>query len=98
MIYPILLPLCSLPQFRIALNKNNISKYMYIRYEFFTAVTMKNGVFWDVSHVALVRTGIWEELSASFSRVTRIDELGTTLAITSNRRMLRRNTTKSHTA
>jgi hypothetical protein len=42
--------------------------------------------------VALVRTDFSEELSASFIRVTRIDELGTTLALTSNRRTLRRNT------
>jgi hypothetical protein len=39
-------------------------------------------------HVALVRTDVSEELSASFIRVTRIDELGTTLALSSNRRML----------
>jgi hypothetical protein len=32
--------------------------------------------------VALVRTGVSEELSASFIVVTRIDELGTTLAVT----------------
>jgi hypothetical protein len=31
-------------------------------------------------HVALVRTDVPEELSASFIRVTRIGELGTTLA------------------
>jgi hypothetical protein len=42
--------------------------------------------------VALVRTAVSEELSASFIRVTRIGELGTTLAVTSNRRTLRRNT------
>jgi hypothetical protein len=36
--------------------------------------------------VALVRTDVSEEPSASFIRVTRIDELGTTLAVTSNRR------------
>jgi hypothetical protein len=42
--------------------------------------------------VALVRTDVSEELSASFIRVTRIDELGTTLTVTSNRRTLRRNT------
>jgi hypothetical protein len=36
--------------------------------------------------VALVRTDVSEELSASFIRVTRIGELGTTLAVTSNRR------------
>jgi hypothetical protein len=35
--------------------------------------------------VAPVRTDVLEELSASFIRVTRIGELGTTLAVTSNR-------------
>jgi hypothetical protein len=39
--------------------------------------------------VALVRTDVSQELSASIIRVTRIGELGT-LAVTSNRRMLRR--------
>jgi hypothetical protein len=38
--------------------------------------------------VALVRTGLSEELSYSFIRVIRIGELRTTLAATSNRRML----------
>jgi hypothetical protein len=38
--------------------------------------------------MALVRTDVSEELSASFIRVTRIVELGTTLAVTSNRRTL----------
>jgi hypothetical protein len=33
--------------------------------------------------VALVTTDVSEELSAYFSRVTRIGELGTTLAVTS---------------
>jgi hypothetical protein len=42
--------------------------------------------------VALVRIGVSEELSASVFRVTRIGELGTTLAVTSNRRKLQRNT------
>jgi hypothetical protein len=41
--------------------------------------------------VAVVRTDVSEELSASIIRVTRISELGTTLAVTSNRRRLRRN-------
>jgi hypothetical protein len=36
--------------------------------------------------VALVRTDVSEELSASFIRVTRICELGTTPGVTSNRR------------
>jgi hypothetical protein len=35
--------------------------------------------------VALVKTDVSEELSASFIRVTKIGELGTTLAVTSNR-------------
>jgi hypothetical protein len=34
--------------------------------------------------VALVRTDVPEELSASIIRMTRIGELGTTLAITNN--------------
>jgi hypothetical protein len=38
-------------------------------------------------HVALVRTDISKEFSASIIRVTRIGELGT-LAVTSDRRML----------
>jgi hypothetical protein len=42
--------------------------------------------------VGLIRTDISEELSASFIRVTKIGELGTTLAVTSNRRTLRRYT------
>jgi hypothetical protein len=42
--------------------------------------------------VALARTDVSEELSASFVRVTRICELATTLAVTSNRHTLRRNT------
>jgi hypothetical protein len=43
-------------------------------------------------HADLVRTEVSEELSASFMRVTRIGEVRKTLAVTSNRRTLRRNT------
>jgi hypothetical protein len=42
--------------------------------------------------VALVRTDVSQELRASFIRMTKICELGTTLAVTSNRWTLRRNT------
>jgi glycyl-tRNA synthetase (class II) len=42
--------------------------------------------------VALVRTDVSEDRTASIIRVTRIDELGTKLAVTINRRTLRRNT------
>jgi hypothetical protein len=38
--------------------------------------------------MALVRTEVSEEVSASFIRVARIGELGTTIALTSNRRTL----------
>jgi hypothetical protein len=37
-----------------------------------------------LGRVALVRTDVSEELSASIIRVTRIGELGTTLALTSS--------------
>jgi hypothetical protein len=39
--------------------------------------------------VALVKTDVSEEPSASIIRVTRIGRLGTTLAVTSNRRTRR---------
>jgi hypothetical protein len=45
--------------------------------------------------VAPVRTDVSEELSASFIMVTRIGELETTLAVTSNRCTLRRNTKRA---
>jgi hypothetical protein len=41
--------------------------------------------------VALARTDVTEELTASIIMVTRISELGIMLAVTSNRRMLQRN-------
>jgi hypothetical protein len=47
--------------------------------------------------IALVRTGVSEELSASIIRTTRIGELGT-IAVTSNRLLLRRNTKSSQRA
>jgi hypothetical protein len=42
--------------------------------------------------VALVRTDVSEEISAPIIRLTIVGELGTTLAVTSNRLTLRRNT------
>jgi hypothetical protein len=47
-----------------------------------------------LSRVALVRTDVSEELSASSIRVTRIGELGKTLTVTSNRRTLLRRATR----
>jgi hypothetical protein len=46
--------------------------YCYVRFEVFTAVTMKNDVFWDLRRVALIRTEVSKELSASIIWVTRI--------------------------
>jgi hypothetical protein len=45
---------------------------------------MKNAVFGILCRVALVRSDVSDELSASIIRVTRIGELGTSLAVTSN--------------
>jgi DNA-binding TFAR19-related protein (PDSD5 family) len=45
--------------------------------------------------MALVRTDVSEEISASFIRLIKIGELGATLAVTSNRPKLRRNTSYS---
>jgi hypothetical protein len=47
---------------------------------------MKNGVFWDVTPCGSCRTDVSEELSDYFIRVTRIGEIGTIQAATSNRR------------
>jgi hypothetical protein len=46
--------------------------------------------------VALVRTDVSEEPGASFIRVTKIGELGTTQAATSNRRTQRTKDTSSN--
>jgi hypothetical protein len=52
----------------------------HIRSEVFTAVTtVTSGM---LHRVALVRPDVSEERSVSFFRVTRICELGTTLAVT----------------
>jgi hypothetical protein len=57
---------------------------------------IKHGEYTNVFDIQLLhrvtRTDVSEELSASIIRVTRISEPGTTLAVTSNGRMLRRNT------
>jgi hypothetical protein len=42
--------------------------------------------------VALVRADVSDEITASFIRVKKIGEIGTTLAVTSNRSTLQRNT------
>jgi hypothetical protein len=47
-------------------------------------VTMKKASSGMLRRVTLVRTDVSEELSASFIRTTRIGELGTTPAVSSN--------------
>jgi hypothetical protein len=41
---------------------------------------MKNAIFWDVTQCGSCKTDVSKERSASVIRVTRIGELGTTLA------------------
>jgi hypothetical protein len=45
---------------------------------------MKNAVFWDVTLCGSCKNDVSEELNTSIIGVTRIGELGTTLAVTSN--------------
>jgi hypothetical protein len=54
-----------------------------MRFEVFTTVTMKNAVSGILRRVAPIRTDVSEECVTSIIKVTRIGELGTTLAVTS---------------
>jgi hypothetical protein len=54
------------------------------------AVTMKNGIFWDVTLCGSCKNWLLEECIASITRVERISTLGTTLAVTSNCSTLQR--------
>jgi hypothetical protein len=62
------------------------------KFAVFTAVTRRIASSGMLCPVALVRRDVSDELSASFIRVTRIDELGTNQAVTSKPRTLGRNT------
>jgi hypothetical protein len=57
---------------------------------------VKNAVFWDVTPCGSCKNRRIGGPSASIIKVTRIGELGLTLAVTSNRRTLRRNTKLPH--
>jgi hypothetical protein len=61
-----------------------VSEWKFFRYEVFTAVTMKNAVFWVVTPCGSCNNRRFGEYSVSFIRM-RIDELVTTLALTINR-------------
>jgi hypothetical protein len=52
-------------QFWLPLPATAFEISFHIKFEVFTAVTMKNIVFWDVNGVALVRIDVSEEPSAS---------------------------------
>jgi hypothetical protein len=55
-------------------------------------MTIKNAVFWDVMPFDSYKNDVSEERIDSIIRVTRIYELGITLAIINNRSTLLRNT------
>jgi hypothetical protein len=55
-----------------------------VKFEVFTAVTMKNFILGMRRRVALIRTGVTEECIASIIRMERISDLGITLAVTTN--------------
>jgi hypothetical protein len=55
----------------------------------------KNAVFWHVCGTDLVRIDVSEERSATINKVIRIGELGTTIALTSNRLMITNHLTNS---
>jgi hypothetical protein len=61
----------------------------------FTVVTLKNAL---LHRVALLGSDTSEEYKDSIITVTRIDELGKTLTVTSNRRKLRKNSICSQRA
>jgi hypothetical protein len=54
-----------------------------VRFEVFTAVTIKNAAFWDVMPCGSTRADDSEKRIASIIRVTQISELGTS-AVTRN--------------
>jgi hypothetical protein len=81
----------SFQQIKIAFNRHSISCRQFNFYSFMKEPVRRMVSSGMLHRAALVRTVVSEEPSASFIRVTRIGELGTTQPATSNRRTLRRN-------
>jgi hypothetical protein len=69
-------------------NHGQISSGLYL-YKYLMNWRMPPSGMWRC--VELVRTDVLEECSAYIIRVTRIGDIGTTLAVTGNRRSQRRN-------
>jgi hypothetical protein len=78
-------------EFKLKQTTTQETSLVYVRFEVTTAVTMKNVVFWDVTPCGSSKNRRIGGISSSIIRVTRKGELGT-LAVTINRRTLRRNT------
>jgi hypothetical protein len=57
---------------------------MLCKFEVSSAVIMKNAVFWDVTQCGSCKTDVSEERIASIICVTRVGEIRTTVAVTSN--------------
>jgi hypothetical protein len=54
--------------------------FMFVKFEVFTAVTLKNAVFWDVALCTFLWTGVSEERIASIFRVEKSTSEGPALA------------------
>jgi hypothetical protein len=81
------------PQLEVlACQKHSRPSHYQVTTKFILIHYLKNDVFWDVTPCGSCK----KRLSASIMRVTRISELGPTLAVTSKRRTLPRNTNCCH--
>jgi hypothetical protein len=49
-----------------------LTTLQHVRLEVLAAVTMKNGIFWDVTPCSSVKTDVSEELSTSIIRGTEL--------------------------
>jgi hypothetical protein len=73
-----------------SLTQRRCTDHNYVRFEVFTAVTMQNGVFWDVTPCGSCKNRRFGGTKRPLHQGDKNRRLGTTLAVTSNRRTLRR--------
>jgi hypothetical protein len=71
------------------LDPGQIHRY-HVRFEVFTAATMKNPIFWEVMPCGSCKNWRFRGRIAYIIRVTRIGLLGTMLVVTSKRSKLRK--------